>query len=155
AVTDAFVRTTVVSMLCLLPTYVFLSSSINNDNLLIALGSAILWVASRPPTPRSALGLGLLIGLALLTKLTAVVYVALVVLVAAIGWRRRTRPAAALAGSLLTLTVAAALFAPWAWRNQVVYGSLTAENVANIRQPWDSLPKAVFDTLSYMQDSFW
>ena len=39
---DEAVRSFALGLICLLPTYAFISSSLNNDNLLIALGSAVL-----------------------------------------------------------------------------------------------------------------
>ena len=152
---EGFLRAAVVAMVALLPTYVFLSSTINNDNLLIALGSAILWRLAEPWSLRNALWLGMLTGLALLTKLTAVVYLGLLGLAVVLDLLRRPRPAGSWAPAAIATVVAAALASPWLVRNHLVYGSLTAESVANIRQSWHSAAEAVLGTLTYMQESFW
>jgi hypothetical protein len=154
-VEDGFVRVAVAAMVALLPTYVFLSSTVNNDNLLIALGSVVLWRLPEPWSVRNALGLGVLVGLAVLTKFTAVVYVALLFLVPALGLLRRPPRAAAWAHAALARGVVALLAAPWLHRTLTVYGSLAAENVGNIRQSWSSASEAVLGTVTYMQDSFW
>ena len=154
-VSDGLVRATVIGMVCLVPTYVFLSSAVNNDNLLIALGSAILWRIARPASLGNSLWLGGLAGLALLGKLTAVAYLVLFALVGLAGIARRPRAVRGAAHALLATSLALLIGAPWLWRNQVVYGSLTAENVANIPQHWASAAQAVLGTLAYMQDSFW
>jgi len=154
-VEGGLVRATVVGMVGLLPTYVFLSSSLNNDNLLVALGGAILWRAAKPASLRNSLWLGALAGLALLTKLTAVVFLVLFLTVPVVGLLRRSLAARAWPHALLATSLAALSFAPWAWRNQVVYGSVTAEEIANVPRRWDSMAEAVLGTLRYMQDSFW
>src|SRR5688572_7628702 len=51
---DRFLKIFVIAMVCLLPTYTFLSSVINNDNLLIAFGSAILYLTVQPTSPRNS-----------------------------------------------------------------------------------------------------
>lgn len=148
--------TFVMAMVCLLPTYVFLSSMINNDNLLVAIGSGLLClVRPRPSFRRSAL-VGVLLGAALLTKLTAVVYVGLVALVALVELIREP-PAWLATGTraALTLVLAAVIWAPWGWRNWVVYGNITAEEIANVPRAWPSASFAALATLEYMQRSFW
>jgi hypothetical protein len=56
---------------------------------------------------------------------------------------------------LIGIAVAALMWAPWGWRNLVIYGSLTAESMANVPRAWSSIGQAVFGSLYYMHNSFW
>ncbi len=154
-VRDDFVRTFVIAMAALLPTYVFISSALNNDNLVIALGAGILVLALRPMSLTNSVWTGLLLGLALLTKLTAVVFAPMIVLLLLARSIRGSVGRAGVFHVLLQLILAAALWAPWAWRAHTLYGSVSAEEIANVRQVWKSAYHAVAATLDYMQDSFW
>ena len=104
------------------PQVLFITALVNNDALLAALGAALLWhVLDRPTAPlRWALIAGVLFGLALLTKQSALALGPLLLWggwrVAGGDWRR-----------FLGLTVAwmcpALLVAGWwFWRNQMLYG---------------------------------
>lgn len=77
------------------PQFLFLSSTINNDNLLISLATITLWLLIRQLqgglTRRGALALGLVLGALLLTKVSAL-FISLPVLLAllyALAWDRR------------------------------------------------------------------
>jgi 4-amino-4-deoxy-L-arabinose transferase-like glycosyltransferase len=152
---DRFLRVFAVAMVCLLPTYTFLSSVINNDNLLIAFGGVILYLIVQPVSLRNSLLTGILLGLALLTKLTAVIYVALIMLVLFVGLVRRTLDRSAMYHAVLSLGCAMIIWAPWILRNYNIYGSITAEEVANVPRQWETLYQAVWVTLEQMQTSFW
>jgi hypothetical protein len=152
---DRFLKVFVVAMVCLLPTYTFLSSVINNDNLLITFGSAILYLTVKPISFRNSVLIGILLGLALLTKLTAVIYVALIMLILLIGLIRRTLDRAAIHHIILSIGFAMIIWIPSIWRNYNVYGTITAEEVANIPQQWTTVYQAIWITLERMQISFW
>ena len=154
-VVDVFVRVFVIGMISLLPSYVFLSSVINNDNLLLAIGAGVLYLVAQPSSPRRSVLMGLLLGAGLLTKLTAVVYVILIVAALLVGLVRRTAGRAGLGHVILTGLIAGLLWTPWACRNWSVYGSITAENVANVAMQWETGSQAVTVTLHYLQASFW
>ncbi|MBN2171451.1 MAG: glycosyltransferase family 39 protein [Candidatus Krumholzibacteriota bacterium] len=154
---DDFLRVFVAGLVSLLPTYLFISAMVNNDNLVPVLGGALLCLlARREGGWRGALLAGALLGLGLLTKFSAVVYLPLMALLlaplagGAAPARRRS------AGRLLAaLLVAAVLVAPWIARNLQVYGSIGAEDVANVPRQWESLPHAACWSITYMADSFW
>ncbi|NOX60951.1 MAG: DUF2142 domain-containing protein [Chloroflexi bacterium] len=111
------------------PMILFINASVNNDNLLMLLSVATLWLLveelraedDRPRWPRMAL-LAILIGLAMLTKVSGAVLaptagIALTLRAWKEGrwdlwWRR---------GLLLALT-AAGMAGWWFWRNQTLYG---------------------------------
>lgn len=106
----------------LLPQYVHILSSVNNDALALALGSVLLWLTIRYVRAENVpvLGLGVFVGLIFLTK-TTVYFMAGIVLVAvlwriwqdeAVSWR-----------ALVVLAVPSGIAALLWWgRNLFVYG---------------------------------
>ncbi len=146
----------------LIPMYVFIGGSINNDNLVIFLGVLLLWLAIRAirngfdwPT---TLLIGLIWGLALLSKLSAVLLVVpWGVALLWVSWQRQdwslliTRAATICGGALL-------LSGWWFVRNIYLYGELTGlEQMLDI---WGERPSNEFlDTdvngaLNYIWTSF-
>jgi hypothetical protein len=151
---DVFLKTFVIAVISLLPTYTFLSSVINNDNMLIAIGSAILYFVIQPVSLKNSIWIGTLLGLALLAKLTGVVYIALLLLIALVGLIKRSIGRASILHAILSIGIAIMMWVPWALRNYLVYGSVTAEETANVLQHW-AISDAFVATLQYMQTSFW
>lgn len=150
------------ALFTLLPAHVVGSAMVNNDNLAIPLTWLVVFTASslrRGLGP--ALWLGLMLGLLINTKLTGAlgfVYVAL--LAAGDWWQHRASSSSAPEGArwpyLLTACMLGTLiWVPMAWRNLAVYGSLTAEAVANVPVKWPGPVEAVSATLAYMGRTFW
>lgn len=139
---DELLTVTVVGLLSLLPSYVFSSAAINNDNLVLALGAAFLVVLARGDLSwRTAVGAGFLLGLAALAKFSAVVYAVALVTVVACRQRAVARPdwPRALTYLLIVGGLSMLLVAPWIARNLAVYGSATAESVANVPFDWEAV----------------
>ncbi|HEY0867040.1 MAG TPA: glycosyltransferase family 39 protein [Fimbriimonas sp.] len=114
-----WIALTATGIAALLPMNVALSSAISNDPLLIALCTwalAFTALAMREGwTTRRAVAVGLLTGLALLTKTTAVALLPTLLLAALL-----TKPKAFQVGTVLLVSLGLAL--PWWVRNQVLYG---------------------------------
>ncbi|MBI4506619.1 MAG: DUF2142 domain-containing protein [Chloroflexi bacterium] len=113
-------RLAVPAFVALLPMYLHVSASVNNDALATVLIAAALAAgadALREPTRLRPWVLGLLGALAVLTKLTAYVVVPLVLLVLACAPQRRQRRA-----WLAVLLPPAVALALWSGRNALVYG---------------------------------
>ncbi len=122
------------ALVALNPKVIFINASVNNDNLLMLLSTAALLVmagAAQPQetwrTRRVALGLrlaglGLLLGLAALTKVSGLVLWPMAALAVGLGaWRARDwRPL--VWGGLLMAGLAVAVSGWWFWRNQALYG---------------------------------
>lgn len=154
--TDPFICLFVVSMVCLLPTYTFLSASINNDNLVITIGGAVLWLLSSEFSFRKGLIIGMLLGLALLTKLTAVVYIVAIAGIFAFQVVRKSWVlSTAILHVLLIVVIAGIIFSPWALRNVNVYGDVYPEEVVNVPAQWNSTYEAFIITQSKIQETFW
>jgi 4-amino-4-deoxy-L-arabinose transferase-like glycosyltransferase len=115
------------------PMFLFIASSVNNDNLLISLSTLTLWwvlAGESVPTWRKTSGLGILLGLAALTKLSGLMLAPTVGLAIALrawraeNWQWQALPrvggrvllrGAVLAGILL------AVCGWWFWRNHQLY----------------------------------
>ena len=156
-ITDDFLRVFLAGMVCLLPTYTFLSAMINNDNMLIVIGAYLLCsIARRDLGMKSAIVKGILLGLALLAKSSAVVYcpaVVAVVVFQVVGKPEKWRLAA---GHLfLVVFISALIWLPWAARNLYLYNFITAESVASIPVQWPSMAHAIDGTIKKMFITFW
>lgn len=153
-VRDEGVWLLVMGMVCLLPTYVFVSSAINNDNLLAAWGGGFLsLLARREDSTRHVLLVGLWLGLGLLVKQSAVVFVPAVILLVGSGasaarWERWRQ-------GLLALGVAGLIFLPWALRNWRIYGTFSPEHLSAAALTWPSLLHGVASAAHNLVKTFW
>jgi hypothetical protein len=156
-VSDSFTWIFVMGMVSLLPTYVFISSAINNDNLMTTLGGALFCLlATRKASFMHLLGLGLLLGLALLTKKTAIVFFPAVILLPALNaWRARSGWLSAAAQAAIPMAIALVIFAPWAWRDWHLYGTLQPESVAAPRKDWPSPVYGIASAVHNLVKTFW
>ncbi|MEW5961534.1 MAG: phospholipid carrier-dependent glycosyltransferase, partial [Chloroflexota bacterium] len=119
------------------PMFLFISGSVNNDNLITLLASLILWRLARlvvneaAPRPGAepwlwpAVSLGALVGLAALTKVSGLGLMGLVGLTwLGWGWRRCSWRMAILGNGALGLLVVA-IAGWWYWRNFTLYDDWT------------------------------
>ncbi|MDN4481771.1 hypothetical protein [Demequina muriae] len=119
------------------PMLLAVSTSVQNDTLALVCGTgALLTVIVRGPRPMRAAGVaGLLLGLALLTKVTAWPFV--VALGLLLLWQRRIREL------LVMALVAAAVSGWWFVRNIALYGDVTARaGVERAGYDFPALPDA-------------
>ena len=111
------------------PQFLYLSGAVNNDVPAALCGAAVLWVCVQlvreGPSARIDATLGVLFGLALLTKFNLLALLALIELAYLVAvwpardWRAFVR------GPLVVLGLAALVSGWWFWRNQVLYGEPT------------------------------
>jgi hypothetical protein len=158
---EDLLRIATLSLLSLLPTYTFISAVINNDNLLVPIGGAIVCLLTRRRhTPKASVAdaflLGLLLGLGLLVKQSALVLALAIVLVPALDvWRHRSRLAEAFWPAALPLAVAALIYLPWALRNWRVYGTFTPESLSAVPKVWPSMIYGLASAAHNLIKSFW
>ena len=147
------------------PMALFINASVNNDNLVMALSTAALWGAVHFMRPRvsgyawKAILLGLLLGLAALTKVSGLVLwpvAAGAVLVGA--WRGRDWKRFVMAGVLIA-AVAVLVSGWWYWRNQQLYGEWlglnTMVSIAGPRVPPIGLSQLLLEETYGFLLSYW
>ena len=157
----------------LTPMFLFISGSVNNDNLLIALSTAALWLLVRSlrrqdARPRgvglqrgelaSYALLGALIGLAALTKVSALGLLPLAALVLGwVAWRRRNWQLFFWGGAAV-LGAATLIAGWWYWRNWRLYGDPLGWNrflaIAGPRSTQPSL-KQLWSERTGFVESYW
>jgi 4-amino-4-deoxy-L-arabinose transferase-like glycosyltransferase len=120
------------------PMYVFISGSVNNDNLVAPLASLALLMLVKFASGKSASGksfvidcllLGLVLGLATLAKTTAVLLTLLTALVITVRAVRRRSWREFLMGGFATLIPFLLIVGWWCLRNLRLYGDLTGFNM--------------------------
>ncbi len=144
------------------PMFLYLSSAINNDNLVVVWGALALWlslrVIRRGINIRESLLAGLIAGLASLTKVSGLLLIPLLGLAYGLtGWFRREWKQA-LWGMTLIVVIAALLSGWWFVRNLVLYGELTG--VQLMLKIWGQrLPDEdilhIIGEFPYLWTSFW
>jgi 4-amino-4-deoxy-L-arabinose transferase-like glycosyltransferase len=152
------------------PQFIYLSGAINNDIAAALAGAAVLWacvrLVRRGPSWRADVMMGVLYGLALLTKFNLLVLLALIELAYVLAvWRSRsdersqTRPwRVFLRGNLIVLGLTALIAGWWFVRNQVLYGDPAGLSVLN--DLWAGRPFfeglwAIPQSLPYLWSSLW
>jgi hypothetical protein len=121
-------------VLALWPGFAGNAAALNNDALANLLAAALWLPLLAPSRPRSPWLAGVLFGLALNAKLTALVLAPLLWLV---PWLvRRDEPRGALRFAAVAGGIAAGLLAPWLARNVVVYGDPLAIAFGSISFEW-------------------
>ncbi|HET90164.1 MAG TPA: hypothetical protein ENN99_05425 [Chloroflexi bacterium] len=144
------------------PQFLYLSGAINNDIPAALCGAAVLWtclrLVRRGPSPRTDVALGLLYGLALLTKFHLLALLALIALAYLLAvwptrdWRAFVR------GLLIVLGLAALLSGWWFWRNYALYGDPTG--MSKVNELWGGRSAsenwwAIRQSLPYLWSSLW
>ena len=145
-----------------IPQFLFISGAVNNDNLVTILSSIILWLLiplmERPISAKRSVLLGIIIGLATLTKVNSLGLLPLAVLVVAVSSYRQRSVKVFISRTALLL-VATALVSGWQFvRNWQRYGDPTALqmflNTLAPRHPQPTLRQLMAEWGDYGQ-SFW
>ena len=136
------------ALIAFLPQRLAMMAGVNNDGLAELMVGVVLWMSFNyvrgfTSGRRFLIALGVVVGLALLTKTTAYVVIPVAVLAVWLRERReeQARPLlSAMAKAGLVLLVAGLLVAPWLIRNVTVYGltdplGLASHNAAVTGQP--------------------
>ncbi len=156
---DPWLAPAAAALVALNPQLLFTTALATNDALLAALGAATLWWCLRPTRSpiRWALVAGLLFGLALLTKQSALLLGPLLLWGA---WRATGGQLRGLVGTCLALGLTTLLTAGWwFWRNLGLYGDLFglgAFKAEFVTQPFDwGDPAAWAGAVGQLFGSFW
>jgi hypothetical protein len=153
------------AFLALNPQFIYITASINNDGLTTLLGAAVVVlgvVALNRPGGKTAAGLGLLVGLGLLTKVALLALWPVALL--AVGWplikqflERRSLKGEGWGAALLVLGLPVLTAGWWYWRAQQLYGDplvwdvhLQAKGLSIVR----TTPLAWVDVLEFIHLHF-
>jgi len=144
-----------------IPQLIHIQGSVNNDNLWILLASLTTYFVARvlrgDTTSRTALVLGLLVGLSLFTKAFALVMPLWILVLYLIVWRRGTR-FGVVATRLAQAGAVAFVAGGWWWfRNLIVYGRIQA-SVPIYRDTEAIDPDVIFwlkTFVTWLTESFW
>lgn len=141
------------------------TAAVANDGLVMALAVAALWLVARTWTRgfsvRNAVAVGAVVGLAVLTKTTALVLVPLVA-IGALGplWTRGTVARRYFAWGAQVGAVAAGVVAPWLLWNRATYGAWSAaEPVDKLTGPLQPpIPRTLDGVIMHLKSAvqaFW
>ncbi len=144
------------------PQFLYLSGAVNNDILAALVGAATLWACVRlvrtGPTRRADAVLGVLYGLALLTKL----HLAALAPIIALAYLLAVWPArdgrALLRGGVTVAGLSVLIAGWWFWRNYALYGDPTG--MRKVNELWAGRPAsenwwAIRQGLPYLWSSLW
>ncbi len=157
-VESAFLTIFTIGYVSLAPSWVALSSSINNDIPLCLWSALILERLFDKPSRRNAIILGMLSGLALLTKATALLAIAAIGFVyLARLWRKETTVGAALSHGAIITGVMILLWSPLVYWNLNTYGQPLGMGEAIAEPPlqWATPLHALRDAQNYLKESIW
>lgn len=143
------------------PKFIFTNAAVNNGGLLVALCSLALLAAvgllKGGPSLRGYIGLGMIVGLAVLTKLTSLgLLVVVLYVLAVLGVRHSPKEALKAATVVLGLVVLVAGW--WFVRNLVLYHEPTGMNLflTSIGQPPNAIPLSrVFRDSQRISMTYW
>ena len=154
------------ALLALNPQFLHLSGAVNNDIAATLWGAAGLYLAlsvvREGPNLRRDVMIGLVIGLALLTKLNLAALIAPTVFAYLLGARSRDgclfNWRSFLRGAVIIGGLSAILAGWWFWRNQVLYGDATS--LSKVSELWSGREPAeswwaLRQSLPYLWSSLW
>ncbi len=143
------------------PQFLYLSGAVNNDILATLCSAAVLWACVRlvqnGPSARADVTIGILLGLALLTKLNLLALLPLIALAYLLA-ARPLRWRVLLQSALTILGLALLLSGWWFWRNQALYGDPTG--MSQVNELWAGRKAsenwwAIWQSLPYLWSSLW
>jgi 4-amino-4-deoxy-L-arabinose transferase-like glycosyltransferase len=144
-------------MLSLLPGYVYVSAMVTNDALLAALSAGVFCLLAGTRSAWRSLGVGVLLGLALLTKMSAMFVAIPIPALVFLRWvSGHTTRKQASTDLVLMLVPALLLFSPLAVRNQELYGSIMGvTGIGYPEFPWSSGLHAFTHSCKFLMTTFW
>jgi 4-amino-4-deoxy-L-arabinose transferase-like glycosyltransferase len=154
------------ALFALTPQFVHLSASVNNDTPATLFGAAILLMCvrlvRRGPDRRTDVILGVLYGLALLTKFHLLAFLGVITCAYALTAARFRDRRAFVRGVLVVLILATLIAGWWFWRNQVLYGEPTGllrmTERFDKRTPWEDFASSwqtLLIEIPYAWSSLW
>jgi hypothetical protein len=153
---DEFPGALMIIGVCFIPSFTFLSSCINNDNLVVLEGALLFYILTGKFKVSTALSLGFLLGLSMLTKASAFLFVLLVLAVYSLKIAKRTMQVKHGLFHLLLINVLGGIVClPWLIWSIRIYGTPYPEKAVNVPWAWNSLTEGIKASLAYLAKSFW
>lgn len=153
---DDFLKVFCVSTISLLPTFVYTSSMVNNDNLLICLGGIYFFLSLQKEKFIYTLIKGIVLGFLLITKLSGVIFIFFAI---SLTFSKLIDKRISLFQFFeilsVQLLIALLVWIPWLTFNHKVYGSLFPFDVANVKVIWSSTFYGIFITIKNILETFW
>ncbi len=150
------------TIVAFIPQFLYLSGAVANDVPAALCGAAVLWACVRllrnGPGLRADLTLGILYGLALLTKFHLLALLAVIELAYVLAVCRTRNWRAFLRANLIVLGMALLIAGWWFWRNWVLYGDPTG--MSKVNELWGGRPAwgnwwALKQGLPHLWQSLW
>jgi hypothetical protein len=143
-------ETIFLSLIAFLPTYLFISSSISTDNLVTCLSTIIVYLFTKYITLKNSLFIGLFFGLFLYTKLSALLFLPILLLFFFISvFTKKITFKDLISHLFLSILLPLASWLPWIFRHLSFYHSLF---------PFDTIIKNstnIYEAINFLIILFW
>ncbi len=146
-----------ISLICLLPTYTFLSSTINNDNFLITLGGPIIYLSilnHKKQTLKNTVLIALLLTIAFWIKFSAIIYAIIITILFLTQIKEKYLFKRTLHFLLIALTTLA-MWLPLALRNLKLYGDFHGIASPSMQTQWPNMLVALRTSTTNILETFW
>lgn len=153
-----FVDLFIVAFISILPSYMFISSMINNDNLITCLASVLFLTAiqsNKNPTIKNFILMGVFSGLAFLTKYTGVMILAFIAVFMLLHYHRRENNSLYIRNAILVVSVISLIILPFLLHNKGIYGAFIPLSVGAHFPNWDSISYGMYRAFKNLLNTFW
>jgi hypothetical protein len=158
ALNSNFAEIFVVGLVSLLPSYIYISSMVNNDNLVTCLASFLFLIAIQSKENlgwREVILLSTFVSLLFLTKYTGVMLIVFVIIFWSMKLVSNTIKIKNIISIIFAFVIMSFLLMPFLLRNQELYKSLIPLSVGAHFPNWDSIPYGIYRALKNFLNTFW
>jgi 4-amino-4-deoxy-L-arabinose transferase-like glycosyltransferase len=155
---SSFAEIFVVALVSLLPSYMYISSMVNNDNLVTCLASLSFLVAIQSTENLNwleAILFSIFISLVFLTKYTGIILLVFVIIFWSMKLKSNRTIVKNLVPIIFAFVIMSFLLIPFLLRNQELYNSLIPLSVGAHFPNWDSVPYGIYRALKNFLNTFW
>ncbi len=153
-----FVDLFIVAFVSFLPSYMFISSMINNDNLITCLASVLFLTVIKSIknlTIKDVILMGVFSGLAFLTKYTGVMVLAFVAVFMLLDYHRRKNSSSYFRSVILVVFVIGLFILPFLLHNKGIYGAFIPLSIGAHFPNWDSISYGMYRAFKSFLNTFW
>lgn len=153
-----FVDLFIVAFVSFLPSYMFISSMINNDNLITCLASVLFLTvvqSIKNLTIKDVVLMGVFSGLVFLTKYTGVMVLAFVAVFMLLHNLRRENSSPCFRSVILVVFVISLIIIPFLLHNKGIYGVFIPLGIGAQFPNWDSISYGMYRAFKNLLNTFW